>query len=487
MTTSPITEKGRVPVSDSSIGVDRSDPGALSRSRTVRGHDLVVVNRDPELKILLEKIFYAGEFSRKCLENAELVGDYIEDFLPGLLLVAVESSEQVEVVRKLRRLVPPALPLVAVANDPDRDLVLRAMAAGAVDFIFAEGSTADISRKLENHLQGGGLKSAVGRMSAVAREPAACNDRVQMVCGSPQMKKVVSLAEKVAQADATVLIQGESGTGKEVLARHIHQCSSRASQNFVAINCGALPESLLESELFGHERGAFTGALDRREGLFEMAEGGTVFLDEVGEMTPAMQVKILRVLQSGEFRRLGGSRLLKADVRVLAASNRDLRTEVREDRFRMDLYYRLNVVTLDLPPLRQRHSDIPELVDYFCANMAGRKGLAERVFSPQAFDLLAGLRWEGNVRELENLVERLLLLCDSPVIGPGEIEEHLQQDIHEPLKDEIASSASLEEVKRVHIARALADNGGNRMKTARQLGINVKTLYNLVNRLGIET
>ncbi len=311
-------------------------------------------------------------------------------------------------------------------------------------------------------------------------------ESVPMVCGSSQMRKVISLAEKVASADATVLIQGESGTGKEVLARHIHQCSSRSTSDFVAINCGALPESLLESELFGHERGAFTGALDRRQGLFEIAGGGTVFLDEVGEMTPAMQVKVLRVLQSGEFRRLGGSGVLKADVRVLAASNRDLQTEVREGRFRLDLYYRLNVVTLELPPLRQRTSDIPALVDHFSARLKGRRGLGECEFSSGALKLLAGLQWEGNVRELENLVERLHLLSNSSIIGSAEIKEHLQHGLCEPVVDEVDSSASLEEVKRAHVAKALAANKGNKTKTARQLGINVKTLYNLVRKLGIE-
>jgi len=473
-------------VSDPAIGVDRIDSRLLSRNRPVRGHDLVVVNRNPELKILLEKVFYAGELSRKYLETEDLLDEYLDDFLPGLLLVAVESNERVEVIRKLSRYVSPSLQLVAVAIDPDRDLVLNAMAAGAADFIFAEEACGDVSRKLEDHLQRAVQKNSAGPVSPAGEDLPGCNERVRMVCGSPEMRKVVSLAEKVAPVDATVLIQGESGTGKEVLARHIHQHSSRSDKNFVAINCGALPESLLESELFGHERGAFTGALDRRQGLFEMAEGGTVFLDEVGEMTPAMQVKVLRVLQSGEFRRLGGSRLLNADVRVLAASNRDLQEEVRQERFRLDLYYRLNVVTLELPPLRQRTSDIPALIDHFSARLAGRRGLGECEFSPQALDLLGGLQWEGNVRELENLVERLLLLCDSPVISAAEIEEHLQYGLCEAVVDELDSSLSLEEVKRAHVAKALAENRGNKTKTARQLGINVKTLYNLVKKLGIE-
>ncbi len=468
-------------MSESVLGVERIDSRLLSRNRSARGHDLVVINRNPELKILLEKVFYTAGLSRKYLEGEELLSDYLDGSLPGIILVAVESQERVELIRALSEAVPPSLPLVAVAIDPDRDLVLKAMSAGAADFVFAEEAAGDISRKLENHLRRSGQKLGEASGGSERKE----KERVQMVCGSPQMRKLVSLAEKVAPADATVLIQGESGTGKEVLARHIHQCSSRSGENFVAINCGALPESLLESELFGHERGAFTGALDRRQGLFEMAEGGTVFLDEVGEMTPAMQAKVLRVLQSGEFRRLGGSRLLKADVRVLAASNRDLQSEVREGRFRLDLFYRLNVVTLELPPLRQRTSDIPALIDHFSGRLEGRRGLGKCEFSSEALELLCGLQWEGNVRELENLVERLLLLSGSSLIGSAEIREQLQQGMCKPAREELDCSASLEDVKRAHIARVLAKNAGNKTRTARQLGINVKTLYNLVRKLGL--
>ena len=301
------------------------------------------------------------------------------------------------------------------------------------------------------------------------------------------MKEVISLVERVAPTDTTVLIQGESGTGKEVLARHLHEGSPRAAADFVAINCGALAEALLESELFGHERGAFTGAVERRKGLFELADGGTVFLDEVGEMSSAMQVKVLRVLQSRELRRLGGTTLIDTDARIIAASNKDLHREVREGRFRLDLYYRLNVVLLVVPPLRERIRDIPVLVEQFSRRLAAAEDLELRAFSPGALELLAGFNWEGNVRELENVVERLLLLCERRVVTESDVLEHTKGTIQgRPGGVGTASVDSLEEVKRAHVIRVLRRNGGNRMLTASQLGINVKTLYNLVRRFEIE-
>ncbi|MCH2368370.1 MAG: sigma-54 dependent transcriptional regulator [Planctomycetes bacterium] len=465
---------------DPSIGAERIDRRVPGRCRSVRAHDLVIVNRDPEVKIFLEKVIRVGELSGKWFENATEASGYLEVFMPGLLLVSVECAGQVEDIGELRGRVAPGLSVMAVGVDPSRDLVVKAMAAGAHDFLFAEGSAAELSDKLAKLLRGAGRACSVGEGESPGLE------RVELICESDRMKKIISLGERVAASDATILIQGESGTGKEVFARHIHQNSQRAGKCFVAINCGALPESLLESELFGHERGAFTGALDRRQGLFEMAGGGTVFLDEVGEMTPAMQVKVLRVLQSREFRRLGGTKLLEADVRILAASNKDLRSEVREGRFRIDLFYRLNVVTLELPPLRERCSDIPGLVAHFSRRLAVEMGLKEREFSPRALETLAGLHWEGNVRELENLVERLLLLCDRMVISTADITEHLQQEISRlPEETAASSSASLDEAKRAHVSRVLHANGGNKMKTARQLDINVKTLYNLIRRRGI--
>ena len=331
------------------------------------------------------------------------------------------------------------------------------------------------------------VDKAAGRPAGRRRNETASCGRVELVCESDRMKEVISIVERVAPTDTTVLIQGESGTGKEVLARHLHEGSPRAAADFVAINCGALAEALLESELFGHERGAFTGAVERRKGLFELADGGTVFLDEVGEMSSVMQVKVLRVLQSLELRRLGGTTLIDTDARIIAASNKDLHREVREGRFRLDLYYRLNVVLLVVPPLRERIRDIPVLVEQFSRRLTAAEDLELRAFSPGALELLAGFNWEGNVRELENVVERLLLLCERRVVTESDVLEHTKGTIQmRPGGAGAASVDSLEEVKRAHVIRVLRRNGGNRMLTASQLGINVKTLYNLVRRFEIE-
>ena len=332
------------------------------------------------------------------------------------------------------------------------------------------------------------VDKAAGRPAERRRNETTSCGRVEVACESELMKEVVSLAERGAPTDTTVLIQGESGTGKEVLARHLHQGSPRAAADFVAINCGALAEALLESELFGHERGAFTGAVERRKGLFELADGGTVFLDEVGEMSSAMQVKVLRVLQSRELRRLGGSTLIDTDARIVAASNKDLHREVREGRFRLDLYYRLNVVLLVVPPLRERIRDIPVLVEQFSRRLPAAEDRELRAFSPDALELLAGFSWEGNVRELENTIERAVVLAREASIGPELIPEAIRgvraSDI--PKFDLPLEGISFKEVvvgfETQLIEQALMAAGGVQKRAAEMLGIKPTTLNEMIKR-----
>ena len=242
-----------------------------------------------------------------------------------------------------------------------------------------------------------------------------------MVGQSACLAEVLRVLAKVAPTDSTVLVTGESGTGKELLVRALHANSRRAGKPFVPVNCGAIPRELLESELFGHEKGAFTSAVRTRQGRFELAEGGTIFLDEIGEMDLSLQVKILRALQEKEYERVGGDKTLKADVRIVAATNRDLETEVAAGRFREDLYYRLNVIPLHLPPLRERGQDILLLADYFLGRFCRQKSRPTLTFSPEARGLVLGYPWPGNVRELENFMERLSILCDSEVVGTGDL------------------------------------------------------------------
>jgi two-component system response regulator HydG len=291
---------------------------------------------------------------------------------------------------------------------------------------------------------------------------------------SGPMERLRGVLERAGQSDSNVLILGESGTGKELCARFIHRASERRHLPFLALNCAALPDDLLESELFGHERGAFTGAAARRHGLLELAHEGTLFLDEVGEMSAAMQAKLLRALDRGEIRRLGGDRTLHVDVRIIAATNRDLGQAAAAGIFRHDLYYRLGVVVIEVPPLRDRVEDVPLLVQHFAAQVAP-SGRAPIAVAPEAMALLERYAWPGNVRELRNIVERLSVLSADGVVTAAAVALHLPSAMPEGLE---VGLQSLDDVERHHILKVLDRVGGNRTRAARALGVDPKTLYN---------
>jgi two-component system, NtrC family, response regulator HydG len=296
---------------------------------------------------------------------------------------------------------------------------------------------------------------------------------------SREFQRVVELAERVAKFDSSVLITGETGVGKEVVARHIHKQSPRSDGPFVAVNCGALPETLLESTLFGHKAGAFTGATKDRPGLFEEAEKGTIFLDEIGDTTPALQLKLLRVLQEHEIMRVGETRPRKVDVRVISATNRDLQQAVRENNFREDLYYRLRVVEIEVPPLRRRKDDILPLARHFVKNCASNLGLPSLRLDATSLDCLLECPWPGNVRELENAIEHAAVFCQDSVILPRHLPTHVlgKRECQEPPKGADVANRSLVDVEWEHIQRVLAAHGGNRAEAARILGIAEATLY----------
>jgi len=306
-----------------------------------------------------------------------------------------------------------------------------------------------------------------------------------LIARSAAMRNLIDLALRVAQADSTVLVSGESGTGKERVARLVHQASARAGGPFIAVNCGAITEALLESELFGHARGAFTGAQQDRIGLFEAANGGTLLLDEVGEIPPAMQVRLLRVLQEREVRRVGESASRPIDVRVIAATNKELPREIAEGRFRKDLYYRLHVVELAVPPLRRRREDILPLARHLLAGAASRLDRAAPGLSAMAADQLLNYAWPGNVRELENAMERAVVLARAGREGRAELEdlpEEVRQAAPAPL---LAPVRSLEAVERDYILAVLQLNAGNQARTAEQLGIGTATLYRKLKSYGL--
>jgi Nif-specific regulatory protein len=358
-------------------------------------------------------------------------------------------------------------------------------------------TTSTNSRFDEDQLQ---LVAAIAAISAVALDNARrlqwlerenlrltteINLDHNMVGEGSRMRAVYQFLSRVAPVDATVLILGESGTGKELAARAIHRNSPRSNKPFVAINCAAIPEGLLESELFGHERGAFTGASSQKKGRLEVADGGVVFLDEIGEMAPALQAKLLRVLQEREFERLGGNRPISVDIRLIAASNQDLEASVKTGTFRQDLFFRLNVVSLVMPPLRERREDIAMLADYFVVKFSKKCKVKPKEISPEAMACLVNYDWPGNVRELENAVERALVLSTSDVVLPEDLPESVLEKDSPPGAAVAKYHAALKERKKQLILNALEDAKGNYTEAARILGVHANYLHRLTRNLGL--
>ena len=381
----------------------------------------------------------------------------------------------------------PALPVVLMTAYSSVETAVEALRLGAYDYLVKP-----LDFYILRHTRRQAIENA--RLSVQNRDRrrqlSAAAARPGILGRSPAMLAMQETIATVAPTEATVLITGESGTGKELVARALHSGSARADKPMVTVNCAALAENLLESELFGHEKGSFTGADRRREGRFVQANGGTLFLDEIGEMPLPLQAKLLRALQEGEVQRVGSDAPLTVDVRVLAATNRDLREEVARRRFREDLYFRLNVISLEVPPLRDRGEDIPVLAAHFLERFAGRNRKSIRGFSPQAVDSLLRYAWPGNVRELENAVERAVILCNGDLITRRE----LPAAITEAASPEEASSAAvgalaglpLDELERRAIGETLRCTGDNKSEAARQLGITRATLHNKLRKYGLE-
>ena len=304
---------------------------------------------------------------------------------------------------------------------------------------------------------------------------------------SPSFRKALDLAESVATSDSTILIRGESGSGKEVFARYIHELSERADQRFLSLNCAALPEGLLESELFGHVKGSFTGAVKDKEGLFVAASGGSFFLDEVGEMMPATQVKLLRVLQQREVIPVGSTKAEEVDVRLIAATNRDLERDIEQGRFRRDLYYRLNVISVEIPPLREREEDIPLLAEHFLESYKHDGKPAPSKLSADAMAVLQGYNWPGNVRELENVIERAVVLTSGSTINTNALPGRLREPPSVPLIQEgTPANPTLEVIERAYIEHVLRAEGGNKTRAAEVLGIDPSTLYRKIKRYELD-
>jgi DNA-binding NtrC family response regulator len=370
------------------------------------------------------------------------------------------------------------VPVVVLTAYGSVDTAVTALKEGADDFLTKPLAIEQIETVLRT-IEARGAISA----DAPAEEALRCRDQAHaIVAKSPQVRALLDTAIRVARSKATVLITGESGTGKELFARIIHDESPRHGGPFVRVNCAALAETLLESELFGHEKGAFTGAMTRREGRFELADRGTIFLDEIGETSQALQAKLLRVLEEREFERVGGSKTLSVDVRTVAATNRDLAAEIKAGRFREDLFYRLQVVQLRLPPLRERRDDVIPLAEHFLERFARENGSRVRAFSKDAIERLRSYAWPGNVRELENTIERAVVLDPGAELKP----EHLflaateQDDVRLDLSKHVGRT--LDSIEKALILKTLECTGNSRKDAARLLGVTTRTLTNKISR-----
>lgn len=435
---------------------------------------ILVVDDEPSmtqfLAIMLRKEGYQvitasnGPEALQALRSEEFGCVLTDVKMPGM-----DGLELLDAIKEIDS----ALPVVVMTAYASEKTAADAMKKGAFQYLEKHARNDEIKLVLRNALN---MKQVQSENIFLKRQLKKTHSKKEIIGSSEEMSKVFKLIDKVAETDSTILICGESGTGKELIAREIHYRSKRANGPFVSINCGALPKDLLESNLFGHQKGSFTGAIKDQMGLMQVAEGGTFFLDEVGEMDPDTQVKLLRALQEREIIPVGGQRPIKINVRLVAATNADLERDVQEGRFRSDLFYRLNVIPLKLPPLRIRRDDIPILVDHFLRKFAA--GNTPKAISKEALQCLHRHDWPGNVRELENAIERAVILHEGEIIEIADLPERVVEGNSRKGNLVIDNpEMTLEELEKAYILKVLTHTGWQKKKTARILGINVSTLY----------
>ncbi len=442
--------------------------------------DILVVDDEQVHRYMLCSMF--KEWGYNCIEadDGDTAVAVVErrDFDAVLMDVKMARMSGLEAFARISEM-KPALPVIIMTAFSSVDDAVDLIKQGAHDYLTKpldfDRLKLTLKRALDHH-----------RVEERKREPRSEPGRLDtpIIGTSSQMAELLEMISYVAPTEATVLITGESGTGKELVAETLHRNSDRKDKPFIKVNCAALAENLLESELFGHEKGAFTGADRRREGTFVQADGGTLFLDEIGETSTAMQVKLLRVLQEGELQRVGGEKTISVDVRIIAATNRDLEQEVSQGRFREDLYYRLNVVTLEVPPLRERLGDIELLAEHFITRFAEKNRRTVESVSKECKQHLSGYPWPGNVRELENAIERGVILMRGNHLTEKSLPLAVQKHFQNSAENDQTRPSTLQEAEKELIRQTLKETGGNKSEAARRLGITRKTLQNKLQKYG---
>jgi DNA-binding NtrC family response regulator len=443
--------------------------------------EVLVVDDERPTRILMERELPQSGCKVVAVPSGEEALEVLsrQEFDVVLLDLKMPGLGGVETLRRLRSSGVTA-EVVVLTGHPDVTTAIEAMKLGAYDYLTKPFKLSEVEAVLRRAAE----KRQLQEENTALRRMVGRRDDGSVILGESQaMRFLLEMVQRVAGSSAPVLISGETGTGKGLIARTLHQASPRGDQPFLVINCSAFQDQLLESELFGHEKGAFTGAASAKAGLFEVAHRGTVFLDEVAEMSPAMQAKLLQVLDTGELRRVGGTKERRVDTRIFAATNKDLHEEVRAGRFREDLFFRLNVVSLAVPPLRDRKEDIPPLVEHFFRQFR-LPGQQKKSVSPEVMRLLMQYAWPGNVRELANTIERLVLLAPGTIIVPEDLPSNIRPTLDLP-SEEGDAPLPLAEVERISIIRALRYTEGKKAPAARLLRIDVKTLTHKIERYNI--
>ena len=420
------------------------------------------------LSILLRK---EGNDVTSCEDGAEAIAALHNSRFDMVITdLKMPGVSGIEVLRSAKS-VNPAVPVVMITAFASAESAVEAMKLGASDYITKPFRVDDVRRIVRGCLSGGVASPA----DSALNEADSSDVSRLIVSDSQSMRDVLSLLPRISASEANVMITGESGTGKELVAKSIHEMSARSGAAFITVNCGAIPENLLESELFGHVKGAFTNAIANKKGLFEMADGGTIFLDEIGDMPQPLQVKLLRVIEDGDFRRVGDAETRRVNARIIAATNKDLKEAIRDGSFREDLFYRLNVLPLKLPPLRNRAGDVPVLVRHFL----GRMKPAKRI-DPEAMEILSRYPWWGNVRELENMIERLVVMSDGDVVLPRHIPDEIRMPESLPLPQEIPPGGVnlegiIEDIEKRYLVKALEKAKGVKTDAAKLLNLTFRS------------